>query len=134
MQELKLPPHDAEAEASCLASILLSRDALMRVMEILRPEDFYLDSHKCIFEAVRELDSKNMPVDLITVKQKLADKNNFDKAGGDSGLVSIYQTVSTSANAEYYAKRVRELGVRRKMIDVSSRIVEQCFDKTRETG
>ncbi len=128
-----VPPQDIEAEASCLSSILLSKEALLKVIEILHPEDFYLDTHRILYGIVLELERKNHPIDLITVKQRLADLNQLDKIGGDGALVDLYRTVSTSANAEFYAKRVRELSLRRRLIDVSHSVIEKCYDSTRDT-
>ncbi|HNX58326.1 MAG TPA: DnaB-like helicase C-terminal domain-containing protein, partial [Spirochaetota bacterium] len=133
MLEQHLPPQDTDSEASCLAALLISKDALLKVLEILQPEDFYLEGHRFVFEAVVELDKKNRPVDLVSVKQILQDKGTFEKIGGDAFLVSLYQTVSTSANAEFYANRVHELSLRRKLIEVSGGIVERCQDLSRET-
>ncbi|HPA72311.1 MAG TPA: DnaB-like helicase N-terminal domain-containing protein, partial [Spirochaetota bacterium] len=99
MAQGNIPPQDIEAEASCLASILLSREALLKIIGILQPEDFYLDSHRLVYETVLELDKKNAPIDLITLKERLKDQGRFDRAGGDRGLVELYQTSSTSANA-----------------------------------
>ncbi len=129
----RLPPQDVETEVACLASALLSREALFKVTEILEPEDFYLDKHRLIFESIIELEKKNLPIDLTTLKQRLVDHSHFEKIGGDSALVEIYRAVSTSANAEYYAKRIKELSLRRTLIDVCTTSVEKCYDATRET-
>jgi replicative DNA helicase len=111
-----LPPQDAEAEASCLSSVLLSKDALIKVIEILQPEDFYLDAHRSIFKAIHDLERKNLPIDLITVKQRLQDLGQLEKVGGDGALVDLYRTSATSANAEYYARRIKEMSLRRRLI------------------
>ncbi len=129
-----LPPQDVEAEASCLASLLLSKEALLKVIEILQPEDFYLDSHRIIYEAVLEMERKGVPIDLITLKERLADSGRLERAGGDKGLVQLYQIVSTSANAEHYARRIKDLSLRRRLIAVSTEIVEKCYDRTRDTS
>jgi len=129
----KLPPQDVETETACLASVLLSREALYKVIEILQPEDFYLDKHRIIFGAVTELLQKDLPVDLTTVKQRLVDRGVFEKIGGDPALVELYRAVSTSANAEFYARRIKELSLRRRLIEVSSEAVEKCYDMSLET-
>ena len=129
----RLPPQDVDTETACLASILLSREALYKVTEILQPEDFYLDKHRIIYDAVMDLEKKNTPVDLTTLKQRLSDQNSFEKIGGDSALVSIYQSVSTSANAEFYARRIKELSLRRNLIEISTESIEKCYDSTRDT-
>ncbi|TFH40575.1 MAG: replicative DNA helicase [Chrysiogenales bacterium] len=129
----KLPPQDVETETACLASVLLSREALYRVIEILQPEDFYLDKHRIIYQVVLDLLRKDLPVDLTTVKQRLVDHGQHEKIGGDAGLVEIYQAVSTSANAEFYAKRIQELSLRRRLIEVGTESVEKCYDMALET-
>jgi len=130
----QLPPQDLDAEKSCIASILLNSDARLKIIGILQPEDFYLENHRVIFTVIIDLDRKNIPIDLITLKQQLKDTNRFEKIGGDVFLVDLYQTVSTSANAEYYAKRIKELSLRRKLIDVSNDVIQKCFDTSRETN
>lgn len=133
MLDAGMPPHDIEAEAACLSSILLSKDALLKVIEILQVEDFYIDAHRMIYEAIRELEIKAIPIDLITIKQRLIDKKQFEKVGGDPALVNIYRTVSTSANAEFYANRVKELSLRRKLIETCTSIAEKSYDTTLDT-
>ncbi len=134
MSLTRLPPQDIETEIACLASILLSRDALLKVTELLIPEDFYLEKHRIIYEIVLELEQNNIPIDLTTVKQKLSDKKLFEKIGKDAALVELYQSVSTSANAEFYAMRIKELSLRRKVIEVSTDSIEKCFDTMRPTN
>ncbi len=129
----RLPPQDVETESACLASILLSREALYKVTEILQPEDFYLDKHRHIYAAIVELEKKDLPVDLTTLKQRLSDVGSFEKIGGDASLVELYRTVSTSANAEFYARRVKDLSLRRRLIEVAAESVEKCFDMTIDT-
>ncbi len=129
----RLPPQDIDTENACLASVLLSRDALYKVTEILQVEDFYLDRHRHIYNAILELEKKSLPIDLTTVKQRLVDHKLLDKIGGDSALVELYQSVSTSSNAEFYARRIKELSLRRKLIDVTSDSLEKCYDQSRDT-
>jgi len=133
MTSEKLPPQDVEAEASCLASMLLSKEALLKTIGILRPEDFYLDGHRRIFDTIIDLDKRNIPVDLITLKERLKDVGHFDMVGGDRGLAELYQITAHSANAEYYANRVKELSLRRRFIDVAAESIEHCYDRSRDT-
>ncbi len=134
MQQGNVPPQDIEAEASCIASILLSKEALLKVIGILQPEDFYLEGHRNVYEAILELDRKNAPIDLLTVKERLKDQGRLEKIGGDRTLLELYRTTSTSANAEYYATRIKELSLRRKFIEVASASVEKCFDMSLDTN
>ncbi|MDA3899327.1 MAG: replicative DNA helicase [Spirochaetes bacterium] len=129
----QVPPHDLEAEASCIAAITISREALVKVLDVLAPDDFYLEKHRIIFDAVANLDRSNSPIDLLTVKQNLLDNKQFERAGGDAYLAELYQTVSTSANAEYYAKRIKELSLRRMLINVSRDVAVRCHDLAVDT-
>jgi len=129
----KLPPQDVETESACLASILLSREALYKVTEILQPEDFYLDKHRIIYSAIVELEKKDLPIDLTTLKQRLGDHGFLEKIGGDASLVELYRVVSTSANAEFYARRIKDLSLRRRLIEVATESVEKCYDMSIET-
>jgi replicative DNA helicase len=133
MANAHVPPQDIETEVSCLSSVLLSRDALLKVTQILRTEDFYLESHRIIFGIISDLERRNLPVDLVTLKQRLSDLNLLEKVGGDSALVDLYRAVSTSANAEYYAHRVQDLSLRRRLIEVSNTVIEKCFDTAGDT-
>ncbi|MFW6366955.1 MAG: DnaB-like helicase C-terminal domain-containing protein, partial [Spirochaetota bacterium] len=133
MPQQHIPPHDSDAEASCLAAILISRDALIKVLDILQADDFFVERHHLIYNGILQLDRASKPVDLLTLKQFLQDSGQFDRAGGDPYLAELYRTVATSANAEFYARRIRELSLRRRLIDVSRIVVENCHDMSRDT-
>ncbi|MCU0848342.1 MAG: replicative DNA helicase [Spirochaetes bacterium] len=133
MEPDRLPPQDLETEVACLASALLNREAMYKVTEILQPEDFYLEKHRMIYGAIIDLVNKNLPIDLTTLKQRLTDQGKFENIGGDPALVELYRSVSTSANAEFYARRIKELSLRRRLIDVATESIEKCFDRSRDT-
>jgi len=125
----RLPPQDIDTESACIASALLNREALLRVTEILQPEDFYLEKHRLIFESITELERKALPIDLTTLRQRLIDRSLFDRIGGNAALAEIYQSSSTSVNAEAYAKRIKEMSLRRKLIETSELSIEKCFNR-----
>ena len=125
----RLPPQDIDTESACIASVLLNREALLRVTEILQPEDFYLEKHRLIFESITELERKALPIDLTTLRQRLIDRSLFDRIGGNAALAEIYQSSSTSVNAEAYAKRIKEMSLRRKLIETSELSIEKCFNR-----
>jgi replicative DNA helicase len=129
----RLPPQDIDTESACIASALLNREALLRVTEILQPEDFYLEKHRLIYEAITELERKSLPIDLTTLRQRLIDRSIFDKIGGNTALAEIYQSSSTSVNAEVYAKRIKEMSLRRKLIEISELSIEKCFNRAIST-
>ncbi len=130
----RLPPQDVDTEVACIASALLNREALIRITEILQPEDFYLEKHKVIYEAITELERKGLPIDLTTLRQRLIDKDALERVGGNSALAEIYQASSTSANAEVYAGRIKELSLRRRLIEVASNSIDKCYNRTIETN
>jgi len=125
----RLPPQDIDTESACIASALLNREALLRVTEILQPEDFYLEKHRLIFESITELERKSLPIDLTTLRQRLIDRSLFDRIGGNAALAEIYQSSSTSVNAEAYAKRIKEMSLRRRLIEISELSIEKCFNR-----
>lgn len=89
----RIPPQNLEAEQSVLGSMLLDRDAIARVVEALRPEDFYRDLHRTIFTAMLELFERGEPVDLITVTNKLTGMGKLEDVGGATYLASLPNTV-----------------------------------------
>jgi len=129
----RLPPQDIDTESACIASALLNREALLRVTEILQPEDFYLEKHRLIYEAITDLERKALPIDLTTLRQRLIDRSIFDKIGGNAALAEIYQSSSTSVNAEVYAKRIKEMSLRRKLIEISELSIEKSFNRAIST-
>ncbi len=129
----RLPPQDIDTESACIASALLNREALLRVTEILQPEDFYLEKHRLIFEAIAELEKKALPIDLTTLRQRLIDRSQLDRIGGNAALAEIYQSSSTSVNAEVYAKRIKEMSLRRKLIEISELSIEKSFNRAIST-
>lgn len=129
----RLPPQDIDTESACIASALLNREALLRVTEILQPEDFYLEKHRLIYEAITDLERKALPIDLTTLRQRLIDRSIFDRIGGNAALAEIYQSSSTSVNAEVYAKRIKEMSLRRKLIEISELSIEKSFNRAIST-
>jgi replicative DNA helicase len=130
---IKVPPHNIEAEQAVLAGILINNDALNQVMDLLSSDDFYRETHNHIFEAMVDLYNNNEPIDLITLSHQLKEKNLLEKAGGGDYLASLVEAVSTSAGIIYHAKIIRDLSVRRKLINQCSVISESCFHDWQQT-
>lgn len=126
-QHLKTPPHDLEAEKSALGAILLDASAIHLVTEFLRPEHFYTKAHQDIFDVMIELFEKQLPIDVVTVKDALKSKGLEKKAGGTAYLSELLDSVPTSAYVEYYGKIVKGHYMKRKLIEISSRTVEKAF-------
>lgn len=125
----KLPPQNIEAEQSLLGALLIDKDAIIKVAEILTPADFYRsEQHGCIFAAIKQLFEARQPIDLITVTEQLKQNSTFDKSGGSSYLSTLINMVPTSAHIEQYAKIIKEHSVRRNLISQATRLIEQSFD------
>ncbi|MEG6522738.1 replicative DNA helicase [Desulfotomaculum sp. 1211_IL3151] len=124
----RVPPQNIEAEQSVLGAMLLEREAIFRVMEFLKPEDFYRDSHRIIYEVILELAETGQPVDLITVTNSLRDKGELEKIGGVTYVATLANLVPTAANAEYYARIVEEKALSRALISVTTRISARGYE------
>lgn len=124
----RVPPQNLEAEQSVLGSMLLDRDAIARVVEALRPEDFYRDLHRTIFTAMLELFERGEPVDLITVTNKLTGMGKLEDVGGATYLASLPNTVPTAASAEFYAGIVLEKAMLRALISAGTQIASLGFE------
>jgi len=131
--QLKVPPHNLEAEQAILAGILINNDAMNQVMDILSPEDLYREAHAHLFEGMIDLYNNNEPIDLVTLSQSLKEKNLLEEVGGNEYLASLVEAVSTSAGITYHAEIVRDLSVRRKLIGQCSLISESCFQHWQKT-
>ena len=129
----KIPPQNIEAEQSVLGAILIDADAMHRVVSVLQPEYYYKDAHRLVFVSMLELAERGEPIDLVTLTEKLRTKSELERVGGASYLADLADSVSTSANIEYYAKIVEEKALLRKLISAGSEIVESAFSETQET-
>ncbi len=125
---LKVPPHDLEAERSVLGAILIDSEAMGLVAEFLKPEHFYTPEHKAIFSCMLSLYEKQQPIDIVTIQDELKKTDSLKKIGGKAYLSDLINTVPTSAYVEHYGLIVKGHFVRRKLIDLSSRMVEKAFD------
>ena len=129
MANEKLPPQNIEAEKSVIGSMLIEPEALQKVVELLKEESFYRDSHRKIFSAVMRLFDNNQPVDLITVAEELKKNNELDKVGGAEYIAELINTVPTAANVEYYAGIVKEKSALRDLINISTSIITDAYNE-----
>jgi replicative DNA helicase len=125
----KVPPQNLEAESSVLGGVLLENDAINVVLEVLRPEDFYRESHRKIFRAMIELLDRNEPVDLITLSDFLKGRNELEAIGGTSYLAALADFVPTAANISYYARIVREKAILRSLIGAATEIATRGYEE-----
>jgi len=123
-QKLVSLPYLLEAEQYVLASILIDQKAISEVLSVLNPKDFYRDEHRYIFEAMKMLYQENIPIDVITVFEKLKEMKQAEFAGGLSYLTSLLNSIPNSLNAWYYAKIVREKSLLRQAAQKGMEIIE----------
>ena len=121
-----VPPQNLEAEQSLLGSVLLENEALFKVLEIIKKDDFYRESNRQIYQAMIDLYEKNEPTDLITVTEVLKRKNKLDEVGGASYLADLLENIPTAANIEYYAKIIRQKSILRNLIHSATEIVSKA--------
>ena len=120
----RTPPQDIAAEQCVLGGMLLSKDAIADVVEIVRTPDFYRPAHATIFDAVLDLYGRGEPADPITVAAALADSGDLARIGGVPYLHDLVAIVPTAANASYYGRIVAERAVLRRLVEAGTRIVQ----------
>ena len=130
---LKVPPHDAEAEKSVLGGILIDTSSINLVAEFLKPDHFYLLEHQLIYSSMLTLFDKQQPIDLVTISDQLKSEGILKKIGGNSYLSDLINTVPTSAYIEHYGRIIVGHYVKRKLIELSSRLIEKAFDEKSDT-
>ncbi|MBI3805015.1 MAG: replicative DNA helicase [Nitrospirae bacterium] len=124
----KLPPQNLEAEQAVLAAILLDQQAINKVVEILRSDDFYKESHRKLFSALLELNESNEAVDMITLTEYLRVKGQLEAVGGASYLAEILNSVATAANVRLHAKIIHEKALLRNLISIATDIVTVGYE------
>ncbi len=128
MSDLKVPPHDEEAEQSVLGSILIDKDAISAVSQILSQKDFYSDLNGIIYEAMLSLYEERKPIDIVTLTAVLKKKKTINKIDS-SYLTDLVNTVPTAANAEHYASIIKEQSTKRALIQAGSNIAQMAFSE-----
>jgi len=127
--QVRVPPHSKEAEESVLGALLLDKDAVIAVAEFLLPEDFYDERHKEIYEAILSLYEDRVPVDVLTVTEKLKQQKDLKKIGGASYLTDIANKVPTAAHVEHYGRIVKDQAIKRSLMKAGTKIVELSLDE-----
>jgi replicative DNA helicase len=120
----RTPPHDVAAEQCVLGGMLLSKDAISDVIEVIRPADHYRPAHQLIHEAILDLYSRGEPADAIMVANELTRRAEITRVGGAPYLHTLISSVPTAANAGYYARIVRERAILRRLVEAGTRIVQ----------
>ena len=129
---IKMPPQNIEAEISTLGALMLDSNAVIRVMDILRPEHFYRPQHQTIYGVVVDLIERHQPIDVLSVSSRLGEKGLLEGVGGTSYLTDLVNAVPTSSNVAHYAEIVRKKKVLRDLISASSEIAELGYKEGEE--
>jgi replicative DNA helicase len=130
----RVPPHSLAAEASVLGSLMLDRNAVARVADFLRPDDFYLDSHAQVFRAALNLYERTEPIDILTLAAELEKLRVLERVGGQAFLADLQNAVPTAANVEYYGRLVEEASTKRKLIAAGTRIAGLGYEEAAAAG
>ena len=128
----RMPPSDTQAEQAVLGSMLVDKDAILTVIEILRPEDFYRPEHAEIYMAMLDLYEKGEPVDLLTLKSQLELRGKYDVNNGFEYLVSLNDPMYSISNVQSYARIVEEKSILRKLISSSNEISKLSYEGNEE--
>ena len=130
----KVMPQKIDAEQSVLGAMFLSKNALEKAVESLNKDMFYLDSHKKIFEVMKNLDNKKIPIDITTVTNALEEKNLLNQVGGVAYLTELVNVVPTAANVEQYIKIIEDKYLRRNLIEAGTEITSLGFSSPDDIG
>lgn len=128
----KIPPHDIDAEQAVIGSMLTDKDAVIDSVEILKPDDFYRQDNKTIYEAILNLYNRAEPIDIITVKSELTSLGKIEAVGGLEYLAVLPDKVPTTANVDKYIKIVEEKSILRRLIKASNEVIDLGYAQTEE--
>src|SRR3990167_1407354 len=126
-KDLKLPPQDTDAEQSVLGALMIDKDSIFSVADVLIPSDFYKKSHSLIYEAILKLWGGHEPIDILSVTAELRRNETLKEVGGSSYLTELINSVPTSSHISHYAKVVKEKRILRELIGASAEITENAF-------
>ncbi len=128
----RVPPQAVPLEEAVLGAIMLDKDALPSVMHVLKPESFYLEANKEIYDVMLELFQSSRPVDLLTVHEQLKKRKKIEEIGGTTYLMELADKVASSANVEYHAKIVSQKYIQRELIKVSTEVIKDSYEDTKD--
>jgi replicative DNA helicase len=132
-EHLRVPPHNLEAETSVLGSLMLDKDAVIKVADLLKVGDFYKDDHNLIYETMLALYEDREPIDVLSLANKLEEKGELERVGGSGYLASLVNSVPSASNVAHYAKVVQKKVLLRRLISAANAIVEMGYDESEDT-
>jgi replicative DNA helicase len=132
MQYGKIPPQAIDIEEAVLGAIMLEKEAIISVSDLLRPESFYKDVHQKIFRAALDLSTQEKPIDILTVTEELRKRKELDEIGGPAYIAQLTSRVASAAHIEYHARIIAQKFIQRELIRVSSEIQTKAFDESQD--
>lgn len=126
-ETVRIPPNNVEAEQSILGSLMLDKDAIVKIADFLLPIDFYQDKHRTIFEAMLALYENREPIDVLSISNKLDETNKLEDIGGSSYIASLVNIVPSASHVIHYAKVVQKKAMLRRLISAADQIVEMGY-------
>ena len=126
----KVQPQAMPLEEAVLGALMLDKDSIAIVIDILRAESFYSDAHQLIYKAILRLFERSQPVDLLTVTEELKKSGDLEKAGGGFNLVNLTNRVASAANIEYHARIISQKHIQRELIRVSTGVIRDAYEDT----
>ena len=128
-QNLRIPPQSIPSEQAVLGSIMLRKDAMHEVEDMVTPDSFYAEKHKKIFQAMLDLSIKNEPIDMLSLSTKLTEQKLLESVGGNQYLAEIVNVVPSSTNVKHYADIVQKKYVLRSLIEAADFVSELAFEE-----
>ncbi|HYE21966.1 MAG TPA: DnaB-like helicase N-terminal domain-containing protein, partial [Verrucomicrobiae bacterium] len=125
----RVPPQNVEAEQSILGSLMLDKDAVIKIADIITPDDFYEEKHKIVYQAILRLYDERSSIDVLTVSNKLEEGASLEKVGGISYLSTLVNSVPSAAHVVHYAQIVRRKGTLRRLIGSATDIVSMGYQE-----
>jgi len=129
VRNIRIPPQHIESEKAVLGSLLLRKDSLSEIEDVINGDSFYVAKHKMIFEAMLDLAAKNEPIDMLSLSTKLSEKKILDVVGGNQYLAELVNTVPSSTNVKHYAEIVQKKYVLRSLIEAADYVSEIAFEE-----
>ena len=126
----KVPPQAIPLEEAVLGALMLDKNALTIILDILQSDSFYVEGHKLIYKAILRLFERSHPVDMLTVTEELRKSGDLDASGGPAYIVELTSKVASAANIEYHARIISQKYIQRELITVSNKIIRDAFEDT----
>ena len=130
LEQGKLPPQAVELEEAVLGALMIDKNALNEVIDILEPECFYKDAHREMYAVIKTLFAESQPIDMLTVSTELRKIGKLELCGGDFGIANLTQKVASSAHIEYHSRIIVQKHIQRSLIRVSSEIIHDAYDES----